>query len=224
VYVPITRSIGEFQIKSSQSIPLNMATILELRRKMMSRQTKHNSPISEMIVQVPSAEDTIAASSIIRSILNRTHRGIIDYEIVIPAELLRQSQQTQRIFNTVMLAIAGISLLVGGVGIMNIMLATVTQRTREIGIRRCVGANQFDVVRQFMLEALVITFAGGMIGILLGITGARLISIYADWRTIVSVNAIFISFSVCVAVGVVFGLYPALRAAAVDPIEALRYE
>ena len=224
VYIPITRSLGEFQVKSEQAIALSNAAIDAMRQKLRARQSIGNSPISEIIMQVANAEDTVAASFVIRSVLNRSHRGIIDYEIVIPAELLKQSQETQHIFNTVMLAIAGISLLVGGVGIMNIMLATVTQRTREIGIRRCVGANRFDIIRQFLLEALVITCAGGLIGIAVGIAGARAISVYADWRTIVSANAIVISFSVSVAVGVIFGMYPALRAAAVDPIEALRYE
>jgi putative ABC transport system permease protein len=122
-----------------------------------------------------------------------------------------------------MAAIASISLLVGGIGIMNIMLATVTQRTREIGIRRCIGATRWDIIRQFMLEALVITCIGGLIGVAFGVGGARAISIYANWRTVVSMQAIFLSFGVSGLVGVVFGLYPAIRAASVDPIEALRY-
>lgn len=106
---------------------------------------------------------------------------------------------------------------------MNIMLATVTQRTREIGIRRCIGATKWDIIRQFMLEAMVITCIGGLIGVVLGVGGARAISIYAGWRTVVSMQAIIISFGVSALVGIVFGLYPAIRAASVDPIEALRY-
>jgi putative ABC transport system permease protein len=121
-----------------------------------------------------------------------------------------------------MLAIASISLLVGGIGIMNIMLATVSQRTREIAIRRCVGATRSDVVRQFLLEALVITCIGGLIGVGLGVGGARGIALYAGWVTVVSAQAIIISFSVSALVGIVFGLYPAVRAAMVDPSEALR--
>jgi len=224
VYIPISRSIDDYVVKAEQSVALSRQALRQAWRKMTARPSDEDSPISEMIVQVGSAEETVPASTVIRSVLNRSHRGIIDYEIVIPAELLRQSQQTQRIFNTVMLAIASISLLVGGVGIMNIMLATVTQRTREIGVRRCIGANRFDIVRQFLLEALVITCAGGVLGALAGVAGARIISDYAGWRTIVSASAMVIAFGVCVSVGVVFGLYPALRAAAVDPIEALRYE
>jgi putative ABC transport system permease protein len=143
---------------------------------------------------------------------------------MIPAELLRQSQQTQRIFNIVMGAIASISLLVGGIGIMNIMLATVTQRAREIGTRRCVGASKSDIARQFLLEALVITSIGGLIGIFVGIEMANLISQYARWRTIVSSQAVLLSLIVAVVTGIVFGLYPAVRAAAVQPMEALRAE
>lgn len=223
IYIPIGLSMTDFQIFSQQAMPANVTTLRRMVAKMRSRQSKPNTPISEIIVQVQNDVATIPTASIIRSVLNRQHKGIRDYEILIPAELLAQSQQTQRIFNIVMAAIASISLLVGGIGIMNIMLATVTQRTREIGIRRCVGATRWDIVRQFMLEALVITCAGGLIGVGLGIAGAQAISVYADWRTIVSMQAIIVSFGVSGLVGIVFGMYPAVRAAMVDPIEALRY-
>ncbi|HPP76311.1 MAG TPA: FtsX-like permease family protein, partial [Armatimonadota bacterium] len=190
---------------------------------MMSRTSIDKNPITEVILQLESDAATVPTASVIRSVLDRRHRGIRDYEIIIPAELLRQSQQTQRIFNIVMAAIASISLFVGGIGIMNIMLATVSQRTREIGVRRCIGATRWDIIRQFMLEALVITCLGGIIGVVLGVGGAKAISIYANWRTVVSVEAAIVAFSVSAMVGVVFGLYPAVRAALVDPIEALRY-
>lgn len=223
IYIPMPISISDFQLYSPQAVPPTRTAIMEIFRRMHTRQSLGNSPISEMIVQVQNADSTLPTASLARSVLNRLHRGIRDYEIVIPSELLRQSQQTQRIFNIVMAAIASISLLVGGIGIMNIMLATVSQRTREIGIRRCVGATRWDIVRQFMLEALVITCFGGLIGIGVGIGGAGAISNYAGWRTIVSGQAVVISFGVSALVGVVFGLYPAVRAAMVDPIEALRY-
>ena len=223
IYIPITVSFTDFPINFQQAVPADYIKLRQLAFRLQNRPSLNNTPISEIVVQVDSEDATVPTASVIRSVLNRSHRGIRDYEIVIPAELLRQSQQTQRIFNIVMAAIVSISLLVGGIGIMNIMLATVTQRTREIGIRRCVGATRWDITRQFMLEALVITCFGGLIGILLGIGGARVISVYAKWHTVVSVQAIVISFGVSGLVGVIFGLYPAIRAASVDPIEALRY-
>ena len=223
VYIPITVSITDFQIYSQQAMPTTYVALRTLALKMMARQSRGNSPITEVIVQVDGEEACVPTASVIRSSLNRLHRGIRDYEIIIPAELLRQSQQTQQIFNIVMAAIASISLLVGGIGIMNIMLATVTQRTREIGVRRCIGATRWDIIRQFMLEALVITCFGGLIGIGLGVGGARAITVFANWSTVVSVQAIIVSFGVSALVGIVFGLYPAIRAASVDPIEALRY-
>lgn len=223
VYIPISVSITDFKIASQQSIPADSRKLLQLLARLRSRQSLDNSALSEVIVQVQGEDATNATSSLIRSVLNRQHKGIRDYEIIIPAELLKQSQQTQRIFNIVMAAIASISLLVGGIGIMNIMLATVSQRTREIGVRRCIGATRWDIIRQFMLEAMVITCAGGLIGVVAGVGGARAISIYANWRTVVSMQAIVLSFSVSAIVGIIFGLYPAVRAALVDPIEALRY-
>lgn len=223
VYIPITISITDFQMYSQQAMPANYQSIIMIVAKLNSRQIIANSQISEIIVQVKDDTATVPTASIIRSVLNRRHQNIRDYEIVIPAELLRQKQQTQDMFNLIMAAIASISLLVGGIGIMNIMLATVTQRTREIGIRRCIGATRWDIIRQFMLEALVLTCLGGVIGIVLGIGAAQAISTYADWRTVVSMQAVIVSFGVSVFVGVIFGLYPAIRAASVDPIEALRY-
>lgn len=223
VYIPITLSLTDFQISSQEAIPSDYVKLRQIAWRLQNRPSQGNNPITEIIVQVENEAATVPTASVIRSVLHRQHRGVRDYEIIIPAELLRQSQQTQRIFNIVMAAIASISLLVGGIGIMNIMLATVTQRTREIGIRRCVGATRWDIVRQFMLEALVITCLGGLIGIGLGIAGARAISIYANWNTVVSMQAIIVSFGVSALVGVIFGLYPAVRAAMVDPIEALRY-
>ncbi len=223
IYIPISISIINYQIFSQQAVPSTSQGLRQLWRKMMAKQSRGNSPITEVIVQVESEAATVPTASVIRTLLNRSHRNIRDYEIIIPAELLKQSQATQRIFNIVMAAIAGISLLVGGIGIMNIMLATVTQRTREIGVRRCIGATRWDIIRQFMLEALVITCFGGLIGVGLGIAGAKAINIYANWITVVSVQAVVVSFGVSGLVGVVFGMYPAIRAASVDPIEALRY-
>ena len=143
---------------------------------------------------------------------------------MVPEELLRQSQKTQRIFNIVMGAIAGISLLVGGIGIMNIMLATILERTREIGVRRAIGATRKDILGQFLIEAVLLSFSGGIVGVLLGFAMTQAISSYAHWKTVIEFSSIFLAFTVSAAVGIVFGIYPARKAAMLDPIDALRYE
>jgi putative ABC transport system permease protein len=164
------------------------------------------------------------AAGLVRDALLRRHQGVRDFEVVVPEELLRQSQRSQRIFNVVMGAIASISLVVGGIGIMNVMLVTVVQRTREIGIRRAVGATKKDIRDQFLVEALSIAILGGLVGALLGALLAAIISSFAGWVTIVSLKAVVVAFLVAGATGVTFGLVPAVKAAAVDPIECLRHE
>ena len=141
-----------------------------------------------------------------------------------PSELLAEQRRTQRIFELVMVAIASISLLVGGIGIMNIMLASVLERTREIGVRRAVGAPRRAIVRQFLLEATLISCAGGVVGVIAGVLLSWIIGRLAGWTTVVSLVSIVLAFSVSVAIGLVFGVYPARRAAALDPVEALHYE
>jgi putative ABC transport system permease protein len=180
--------------------------------------------LSEIAIRVISSDKILEAANIVDSILKRRHNGVKDYELMIPEELLRQSQKTQRIFNIVMSAIAGISLLVGGIGIMNIMLANVTQRTREIGIRRAIGATQNDILGQFLIECLTISLLGGVVGIMVGVALGRLITFYAKWETIISMGAVILSFGVAGGTGVIFGIYPATKAAKLDPIEALRYQ
>jgi putative ABC transport system permease protein len=224
IYLPITVAMEDFQIYVEQAIPVDTGSFIKLFAKLFDRPPLEQRPVTRIIVQVPDESATWEAARVTERILQRRHKGISDFDIVIPAELLKQSQQTQRIFNVVMGAIASISLLVGGIGIMNIMLATVTQRAREIGIRRCVGASRSDIARQFLLEALVITSIGGLFGILLGVEMATLISQYAGWRTIVSGQAVLVSLAVAVITGIIFGLYPAMRAAAIQPMEALRAE
>ena len=190
-----------------------------------SSDQKFNTPeIDQLTITVTELENVAIVTKLVNSILSRRHAGVEDYEVVVPESLLRQSQKTQRIFNIVMGAIAGISLLVGGIGIMNIMLATVLQRTREIGVRRAVGATQNDIMRQFLVEAVTICLIGCVIGLATGLILARAISFYADWPTVVSAYSIVLAVSVSTTVGVVFGLYPARKAAQLDPIEALRHE
>jgi putative ABC transport system permease protein len=175
-------------------------------------------------VQLKLGADSVEAAKVIVAILNSTHHGTQDFSVTIPAELLAEQQRSQIIFTYVMVAIAAISLLVGGIGIMNIVLATVLERTREIGIRRAIGARRSDIVRQFLMESVLISVGGGLMGIAFGYFLSWLIARAADWKTIVTSSSILIAFGVSVVVGVVFGIYPAMKASRIDPIEALRYE
>ena len=185
----------------------------------------YNTPdIDQLTITVRELEYVPAVSKLVDRLLERRHGEVQDYEIVVPESLLRQSQKTQQIFNIVMGAIAGLSLLVGGIGIMNIMLATVLERTREIGVRRAVGATELDIMQQFLFEAVTICLFGCVIGLALGLIIAQAITFYAGWPTIVSVFAIVLAVGVSTAVGLLFGLYPARKAARQDVIEALRYE
>jgi putative ABC transport system permease protein len=182
------------------------------------------SALDELVVRMAPGTPVQESSAVIGSLLDRLHGGASDYTITVPEALLEQSRKTQRLFDIVMGAIAGISLLVGGIGIMNIMLATVLERTREIGIRRAVGARQADIRNQFVVEAFTITALGGLLGIVMGLAIAKGVALYAGWKTIVTVLSIVLSVGVSAGVGLVFGIYPALRAARLDPIESLRYE
>ncbi len=168
--------------------------------------------------------DSIEVAKIVTAVLDSTHRGVPDFTVTIPAALLAQQQRTQTIFTYVMVAIAAISLLVGGIGIMNIVLATVMERTREIGIRRSVGARRFDIVRQFMTESVLISASGGLLGVGFGFLLAWLIARTAEWNTIVTPVSVGVAFGVSVVVGILFGVYPAVKASRINPIEALRYE
>jgi len=180
--------------------------------------------LDQLVVKVTDENALVEAVPIIRHILTRRHYGVDDYEIILPDLLVEQSQKTQRIFNVVMGAIAGISLLVGGIGIMNIMLASVLERTREIGVRRAMGARRADVLAQFLSEAIVLSVAGGLAGVIVGFGLTETITLYAGWRTVISFPAIVLAFIVSVGVGVAFGYYPARKAAYQNPIDALRYE
>ena len=180
--------------------------------------------IDGIYLQMLPSIDMLSTSEVVRGILNTTHGGARDFSVVAPAELLAEQKRTQRIFEMVMVAIASISLLVGGIGIMNIMLAGILERTREIGVRRAVGARRVDIVRQFLLEAMLISIVGGLIGIVFGFGMSRVIALLAGWSTIVTLASILLAFLVSVTVGLIFGTYPAVKAARLDPAEAIRYE
>ncbi len=182
------------------------------------------SEVDQIVVKFSSIGNLPVFAGLIEKILKRRHNGIKDFKVIVPEELLRQHQETQRIFNIVMGTIASISLLVGGIGIMNIMLASVLERTREIGIRRALGAKRIDIARQFLAEATLLSLSGGVVGVIFGIVLAQGISFYAKWETAVSIWSILIAVGVSAGVGIIFGYLPARRAAKLDPIAALRFE
>lgn len=180
--------------------------------------------VSEMILQVSEPRLLAPAREVIGRVLKRRHGGADDVEVLAPLEILEQSQRTQEIFNTVMALIAGLSLLVGGIGIMNIMLASVTERTKEIGIRRSLGATQTDIMLQFLFEAIVLSFVGGLLGILGGFSISQGVHLTLGWETVMTPWSVALGAGVSLVVGVIFGAFPAWSAARLDPVQALRYE
>ncbi len=200
IYIPLATALKKFEFK------------------------RFESELDEIVVSIKAANALKQSAVLISEVLSGTHGRAEDFSIVVPRELLDQNQKTQRIFNIVMSCIASISLVVGGIGIMNIMLASILERTREIGVRRAVGARRRDIWHQFLVEAVTISFFGGIIGILFGAGVSRLVALYAEWSTVVTGSSIAMSFGVSAAVGLLFGIYPAVRASRLDPVEALRYE
>jgi putative ABC transport system permease protein len=180
--------------------------------------------LQKITVKIKSTDQVLSMHDILDTLLARLHKNKKDYRIVVPLELLYQARRTQQIYSIVLGSIATISLLVGGIGIMNIMLATVSERTREIGIRRALGATKRDIIVQFLSETLMLTFIGGVLGIVLGSLIPFLVTRFGHMPTIITGLSLFLAFGISAAVGVVFGMYPAYRAANMDPIESLRHE
>lgn len=185
---------------------------------------KNYHQLDRLVIQVNETSQLTPTAEILSRLLKRRHYDVVDYEIEIPEMLLKQQQRTNDIFNYVLGAIAGISLLVGGIGIMNIMLASVLERIKEIGLRLSIGAKKSDVIQQFLFEAIMISVTGGIIGVILGVTLAYLVSKFAGIPTIISFTSIVLSFGVAATVGLIFGIAPARKAANQDPITSLRYE
>ncbi|MFY0654236.1 MAG: ABC transporter permease [Cyclobacteriaceae bacterium] len=224
VYTPLQTVLVRFK---------NRAKITEQMIKNAGRRNNNENESSvdknyhqfdKLIVQVEETELLSPIAGIINRLLKRRHYETVDYEIEIPEMLLKQQQRTNDIFNYVLGAIAGISLLVGGIGIMNIMLASVLERIKEIGLRLSLGAKQQDIVNQFLFEAMMISVTGGLIGVVLGVSFAFLVSSLADIPTVITFSSILLSFGVAAAVGLIFGIAPARKAAKQDPIQSLRYE
>jgi putative ABC transport system permease protein len=200
-------------------VPLNSALF-----RLENSYSRLRDEIDGVYLNLRNSAEVVRGSRVVRAILDSSHHGAGDFSLIVPAELLAEQKRTERLFNAVMVAIASISLLVGGIGIMNIMLASILERTREIGIRRAVGARQADIVRQFVIEAVIISFVGGVFGIGFGFVMSRLIAWLAGWSTIVTGFSIVLAFAVSISVGLIFGIYPAMQASRLDPVEAIRHE
>ncbi len=207
-------------------IPLNLARTRFgdiIVKRTAGTQIREKVELHQIIVQVDQLENVEETANGIQYLLDTFHKDE-DYQVNVPLALLRQARQTKRTFNIVLGSIAGISLLVGGIGIMNIMLASVTERTREIGIRRAIGAKRKQIIQQFLIETVVLSFIGGLLGIVLGVLIPKFISKIALLPTVITIESLILSAGISLGVGIIFGLYPAIRAAKLDPIIALRHE
>ena len=200
-------------------VPLRSALL-----RIEDSQSGYKDEIDAMYLTLQPTASVTAAGTTVRGLLDAAHRGASDFIVIVPAELLAQQERTKQLFEFVMVAIASISLLVGGIGIMNIMLASVMERTREIGVRRAIGATRRDIIRQFLIETTMITVSGGLAGTVVGVALSNLVAYFAGWSTVVTVSSVVLACAVSVSVGIVFGLYPAVRAARLDPVFALHSE
>ncbi len=233
VYAPIKTVLIRYEnrdlvtksmLKQNNTSSRGRVVIVAAESDESSSAPKNYHQIDKLVVQVDQTELLNPVAEIISRVLERRHYNVVDYQITIPELLLKQQQRTNQIFNFVLGAIAGISLLVGGIGIMNIMLASVLERIKEIGLRLSIGAKKLDIVTQFIFEAVMISISGGLIGIVLGIVLAVLVSKFAEIPTVITFTSILLSFGVAATIGLIFGITPAKRAADQDPITSLRHE
>jgi putative ABC transport system permease protein len=216
-----TETVGELAARDlNTDVYVPLSTFLNR----FSRENILSSEIQQITVQVDNSGRLLEASKLINEILKRHHFNNDDYSIIIPYELLKQEEKERQIYNFLLGAIAAISLIVGGIGIMNIMLATVMERTREIGIRRAIGARKADIMSQFVTEAVAISITGGVIGVLLGVSLSLLVSVFTDVSTYIRLYSIVIAFTFSVIIGISFGYLPAKNAANLKPVDSIRYE
>ena len=215
-----TETVGELAARDLNNdiyIPLTTFT------KRIAKENRFASEIKQLTVKLANSDKLAQSAVVIRSILNRHHFNNNDFSIIIPLELLKQEEKETRIYNLLLASIAAISLIVGGIGIMNIMLASVLERTSEIGIRRAIGARQVDILNQFVTEAVVMSVTGGIIGVLLGISLSFIISFATEVHTSLTLYSIFIAFGFSALVGITFGYLPAKKAAELKPVDSIRY-
>jgi len=233
VYVPVRTVLIRFRNRAqltqrdieqaAREVTVTTQDAAQESEQQREERTNRNQ-LDRIIVRVTESRYVPSVADVLQRMLTRRHNTVIDFEITIPEMLLRQEQRTKTIFNVVLGAIASISLVVGGIGIMNIMLASVLERIREIGVRRAMGATQNDILFQFLSEAVLISVAGGVAGILVGTGLSMGIEKFAGITTIVSSLSVFVAFGVSFTVGLAFGIVPAYRAARQDPVVCLRYE
>ncbi len=216
-----TETVGELAARDlNNDVYIPLSTF----NKRIPKENQFSSEIKQLTIKLSGSEDMLLSSVVIRSILNRHHFNNNDFSIIVPYELLKQEEKERRIYNLLLASIAAISLVVGGIGIMNIMLSSVTERTREIGIRRAIGGRKSDIMSQFITEAVTLSLSGGVIGVILGISLSLIIRFTTEIQTSITLYSIFLAFGFSVIVGVTFGYLPAKKAANLKPIESIRHE
>jgi putative ABC transport system permease protein len=216
-----TETVGEL---ASRDLNNDVYIPLSTFNQRIPKANKFSSEIKQLTVKLENSEKLVQSAAVVRSILNRHHFNNDDFSIIVPYELMKQEEKESRIYNLLLASIAAISLIVGGIGIMNIMLASVLERTQEIGVRRAIGGRKKDIMKQFVTEAVVLSIAGGIIGVFLGISFSLGISWVTDVKTTLTFYSIVIAFAFSVLVGITFGYLPAKKAAELSPIESIRHE
>jgi len=224
IFVPIKTMLMRFQNRGLINAEMVLKASRQSDEDRQKNKTKNYHQLDKIVVQVKETEDINPTVEVLSRMLLRRHADVKDYEISVPELLLKQQQRTKEIFNIVLGAIASISLIVGGIGIMNIMFASVMERIKEIGTRMAIGAKKMDIVIQFLSEAILISVTGGIIGVIVGVVTSMLITRFTNIATIISPFSVLIAFVVSASVGIIFGYSPAKRASERDPIESLRYE
>ncbi len=216
-----TETVGEL---ASRDLNNDIYIPLSTFNKRFIKENELASELKQITVRIESSDKLVEAAGIIENLIDRHHFGNDDYSVIIPFELLKQEEKERRIYNFLLGSIAAISLLVGGIGIMNIMLATVMERTREIGVRRAIGARKVDILSQFLTESVALSITGGIIGVIIGVSVSVIINVLTDVQSVVTLFSILIAFFFSVIVGIAFGIFPARNAANLNPIESIRYE